>query len=81
MLCVTTGEGGALIVQNPQPANLSECGMVVLSGSEALGNPFALSAEDGAAISAAIITIWAVAFAARVVIQIVKGSANEEATP
>ncbi|MCQ9372843.1 hypothetical protein NMQ14_01115 [Methyloversatilis sp. XJ19-13] len=82
MLCVTTGEGGALVVQNPQPANLSECGMVVLSGSEAMGNPFALSSEAGAAIAVAIITVWAVAFGCRAAIQtlFLKGSTNDESS-
>lgn len=80
MQCVTIGEGGALVLQNPQPANLSECGMVVLSGSEAMGNPFALSTEAGAAISVAIIGVWAVAFGIRAAIQtlFVKGSNHEE---
>lgn len=80
MQCVTIGEGGALVLQNPQPANLSECGMVVLSGSEAMGNPFALSAEAGATISVAIIGVWAVAFGIRAAIQtlFVKGSNHEE---
>lgn len=78
MLCVTTGEGGALVIQNPQPANLSECGMVVLSGSEAMGNPFALSTEEGAVIGTAIVAVWAVGFGIRAVIQTLKGSSNEE---
>lgn len=80
MQCLTIGEGGALVVQNPQPADLSACEMVVLSGSEAMGNPFALSAEEGATISVAIIGVWAVAFAFRALIQTlsVKGSNHEE---
>jgi hypothetical protein len=54
--------------------------MVVLSGSEAMGNPFALSAEAGATISVAIIGVWAVAFGIRAAIQtlFVKGSNHEE---
>jgi hypothetical protein len=80
MQCVTIGEGGTLVLQNPQPANISECGMVVLSGSEAMGNPFALSSEAGAAISVAIIGVWAVAFGIRAAIQtlFLKGSNDEE---
>ncbi len=76
MQCVTIGEGGALVVQNPQPADLSACEMVVLSGSEAMGNPFALSTEAGATIAVAIIGVWAVAFGIRAAIQtlFVKGS-------
>lgn len=80
MQCLTIGEGGALVVQNPQPADLSACEMVVLSGSEAMGNPFALSTEAGAAIAVAIIGVWAIAFGIRAAIQtlFVKGSNHEE---
>ena len=78
MQCVIADEGGALVIQNPQPANLSECGMVVLSGSEAMGNPFALSTEEGAVIGTAIVAVWAVGFGIRAVIQTLKGSSNEE---
>lgn len=77
MQCVVVDTNGALVLQDPQPADISSCAMVVLSGSEAVGNPFALSAEDGAAVGVAIIGVWAVAFAIRAVIQPLKGIEHE----
>ncbi|MBU0601497.1 MAG: hypothetical protein KKD25_03730 [Gammaproteobacteria bacterium] len=78
MICVEQNGEGVLVATNPQPADVSACGMVVPSGQAVVGNPFALSVEDGAAVSAAIIGVWAVAYVFRIVIQSVKGSTHEE---
>lgn len=82
MICVEQDGAGNLVVSNPQPADVSACGMVVPSGSAVIGNPFALTADAGAAIAVAIITVWAVAFGCRAAIQtlFLKGSTNDESS-
>lgn len=47
-------------------------------GGEAVNNPFALTAEEGALISAMVVSCWASAWAIRAVINVVKGSTQNE---
>jgi hypothetical protein len=80
MHCIEQDQDGRLVIMNPQPADLSACAMLVPSGQAVVGNPFALDVEAGAALSVAIISVWAIAFAFRSIMQTlsVKGSNHEE---
>lgn len=65
MFCVQVSGGGVLAVLDPQPADVSACTAVVLSGAEVQligASPFALSVEEGAQIGVAILVLWASAF-------------------
>lgn len=73
--CFEPDQSGALIYSDPQPADTSTCAYVVGSTAEfqGLANPFySLSADEGALIAGAILALWAVGYAFRVLIQFLK---------
>lgn len=69
MLCVTTDAGGAVVLVDPQPVDLTTCASVLVSGSDAINSPFALTPEQGSEIGGAILGVWAVAYVFRVIIR------------
>lgn len=78
----TTGQDGvvvpgqSLLALDPGQTNLSTCSYVVISGQEAGNGLLAMSAEDGALVSAGIVSCWAAAFAIKSIIRVIKGSEN-----
>ena len=66
-LCVQVSGDGSLAVVNPQPSDMTQCAYVVQSSTEYFNNPLALSAQDGGTIGAAILLVWAGAYAIRAV--------------
>lgn len=64
MICVQQDAQGVVSIINPQPADLSACTAVLVSPGE-LSVPWAISLEDGGAISLAIVAVWAVGWAFR----------------
>lgn len=73
-----------VLVPDTVTTNLSQCAAVSISGAEYLAlqsgaggadpsvSPFAMSAEDGALISASIIGVWVAAYLIRSVINVVQ---------
>jgi len=69
MLCAVVAPDGAVYVVDPQPADTSACGLVLVSGLEAHSSPWALTLEQGSQVGGAILAVWALAFVFRVVIR------------
>lgn len=72
MLCVQTDANGFFYVVSPQPADVSACTAVVISGVESsqLGSIFQpMTAQEGATIGTAIWGAWAVAWGFRILIR------------
>lgn len=70
------------VVLSAGEADTCPTGQYVLVTSEQYKNlalsPFNLSAEDGAAVSAAIAVVWGAAFGIRAVIKTLHGAVNHE---
>lgn len=73
---VTQPDGTIGLVLDPTAPDLSKCPYVVQSGAEVANSLFSLSAEDGSLISVAIVSTWAVAWMAKALIKVVKGSSE-----
>lgn len=80
MRCVYVDAGG--VVRSAGVAEQCLDTQFVLVTSEQYKNlalsPFNLSAEDGAAVSAAIAVVWGAAFGIRAVIKTLHGAVNHE---
>lgn len=66
MICATYNASGQVIVVTPPPADLSTCALLIPTPADGMNNPFILSASDGYAIAIAVVSIWAIGFAFRV---------------
>lgn len=76
MICVETNpETGDLRVIYPLPSEVSACSAVLVSPGE-LSVPWAISLEEGGAISLAIVAVWAVGWAFRQFVRVL--STDEE---
>lgn len=71
---VQQADGSLALVLDPAATDLATCSYVVQSGPEVANNPFALSAQEGGAVSAAIIACWLAAYYAKALISVFKGS-------
>jgi len=72
-------QNGSLVLElDPAANDLTTCQYVVQSGVEVVGNPLALSAEDGAVASGLIVSCWVAAYATRSVIATFRGSSKDE---
>lgn len=72
MLCVRVLSDGLLAVVDPQPVEVSGCANVLISGAQVVSlSPFALSVEQGAQISVAVIGVWSVAFVVRLLLRVI----------
>ncbi len=69
---------GALEVMNPQPVDLTTCSMVLSSGADAVNVPWSLSVSDASSVSAAIISVWGLAWAIKALILTLKGNTQNE---
>lgn len=69
---VTQADGSIVLVLDPAAPDLSTCPYVVQSGAELANSLFSLTAEDGAYVSSAIISVWIVAYFIRQIINVVK---------
>lgn len=65
-------DGSLVLRLDPTATELSTCQYVVQSGAELANGLFSLSAEEGAYISAMIVSTWAAAWGVRAVIDVVK---------
>ena len=72
MICLVADVQGVLSVVQPQPADITTCTYVVGNYAE-VANPWnQLTSADGALIGGAILVVWAVGYAFRVLIQFLK---------
>lgn len=70
MICVQQDANGYFYSVSPQPADASGCTAVLVSGAEYAAfssGPFTLSLADGATIAAAVVGVWAIGWAYRLV--------------
>lgn len=68
-VCAEVDANGAVYVVDPQPVDTSACGLVLVSGQEAASSPWSMTPEQGAEIAGAVLVVWALAYAFRVVIR------------
>lgn len=80
-VCAQVDSNGAVYVVYPQPVDTSACGLVLVSGQEANASPWALTVEQGSQIGSAILVVWALAFAFRMVIRALNVDQNGDTTP
>lgn len=74
---VQQGDGSYALVLDPSATDLSTCAYVVQTGAE-LGNSLvSFSASDGALLSSGVVGCWVAAYGIRTVIEVIKGSTNE----
>ena len=66
MICATYTNTGQVVIVNPPPADISTCALLIPTPADGMNNPFILSASDGYAIAIAVVSIWAIGFAFRV---------------
>lgn len=78
-VCVQQNSQGYLFVVTPQPADMSTCSHVLQSSAEYLNNPLALTAEDGQTLGFSIMLVWAIAYACRLVAEVISGAGNDSA--
>lgn len=79
-LCVAVDPNGAVYVVDPQPADTSACGLVLVSGLEAASSPWALTPEQGSEIGGAVLLVWALAYVFRVLIRVLNVDENGDST-
>jgi hypothetical protein len=68
-ICLESGAGYALKPMVPQPATVAGCTYVVMSGTEYMSNPWNWSVEDGQSIAWAVVSVWLVGAAWRLLIR------------
>lgn len=73
---LSDGKGGPFLALDPSVSNVSTCAYVLQSGAEVGNSILSMSAEDGALLSAGIVSVWAMAFAIRSIVNIVRGSSE-----
>jgi hypothetical protein len=70
MRCATWNSGHQVIIVDPPPADMTTCALLIPEAGDTVNSPFALSAEDGIAIAAAIVGVWVVGFGTRALIRV-----------
>lgn len=80
MLCVEVSQDGSVYVVDPQPADSSVCGLVLVSGLEAHSSPWNLTLEQGSQVGGAILVVWALAFVFRMFIRALNVDKNGDST-
>lgn len=80
MICVEIGVDGAVYAVTPQPADVSACGMVIVSADSVMNTPWALTPEQGSQIGASILLVWAVALTFRLIGRALSTVDSEEKT-
>jgi hypothetical protein len=74
---VQQADGSFALVLDPSATDLTACAYVVETGAE-LGNSLVtFSASDGALLSSGVIGCWVAAYGIRTVIEVIRGSTNE----
>jgi len=63
--CVIVDGSGFVVDVDPQPVEVSSCGLVLQSGAEVVASPFALDLDSAAALGGAFAALWAIAYVLR----------------
>jgi hypothetical protein len=71
-------DGSYLLKLAPAVTDVTTCSYVVQSGADIANSLFTMSAEDGGLISAGIVSVWSAAWGIKAILQIVKGSSENE---
>lgn len=79
-ICVQVDTDGTIYAVQPQPAEVSACSYVLVSGDAALNSPFALTPEQGAQVGGAVLLVWAVAYVFRVLARVLNVDQNGDST-
>lgn len=79
-LCAVVDANGAVFVVDPQPADTSACGLVLVSGLEAASSPWSMTPEQGSEIGGAVLLVWALAYVFRVVARSLNVDENGDST-
>jgi len=85
MICATQDASGAIwvVVPTPTPVDASTCPLVVTIYEEAMkSSMFHLTMEQGAQVGAAILLVWGVAYALRMIADSIRTtwSSNDESS-
>lgn len=80
MLCAVVAPDGSVYVVDPQPADTSACGLVLVSGLEAASSPWSMTPEQGSEIGGAVLLVWALAYVFRVVARALNVDENGDST-
>jgi hypothetical protein len=75
---VQQADGSLALVLDPSATDVTTCSYVVQTGPEVASSLVALSVDDGALISASIVSVWAAAWGVRNLIDVVRGSSEDE---
>lgn len=75
---VQQADGSLALVLDQTTTDVSTCAYVVQTGPEIASSLVAFSADDGAQVSAIIVSVWAAAWGVRVLIDVVRGSSDNE---
>ena len=78
--CVQVDVNGSVFVVDPQPVDTSACGLVLVSGLEAASSPWSMTPEQGSEIGGAVLLVWALAYAFRVVARALNVDENGDST-
>jgi hypothetical protein len=73
-----TVNGASVLALDPNATDLTTCQYVVKSGSELGSELPAMSANDGAIYSMAIIAVWTIGWSFRTLIKTLKVNSNED---
>jgi uncharacterized protein (UPF0210 family) len=71
-LCATYNAAHQVEIVVPQPADISNCALLIPTAGDSINSPFALSSSDGLAIAYAIVAVWVVGFGTRAIIRVLK---------
>ena len=71
-LCATYNSTGQVSIVTPPPADMSTCALLIPTTEDNVNNPFILSAAEGYAIALAVVSVWALGFASKALISVVK---------
>ncbi|QGH73293.1 MAG: hypothetical protein [Inoviridae sp. ctBZ32] len=65
MRCVQVDASGFVVDVAPQPVDVATCALVLTSGAEVVGSPFALTIEQANSLLVAILGVWALGWVFR----------------
>lgn len=76
-VAVQQADGSYFLRLDPTVTDVSSCTYVVQSGADIGGSLLMMSANDGGLYSLAIFSVWATAWAFRMLIKTLQGDTNE----
>ena len=71
-LCATYNGSNQVLIVTPPPADMSTCALLIPTVGDSVNDPFHLSAADGSAIAVAIVSMWCLGLATRLLIRVLR---------